>query len=81
MDRNGTPHSEQLHLVERWTRDTFITMQRAVTVDDPGAFTRPFTVNYTAKLADEGQEIMEYFCVENNQYGLPNGITNPPKGQ
>ena len=38
MDRNGTPHTEQLHLVERWTRDTFITMQRAVTVDDPGAF-------------------------------------------
>ncbi len=68
MDRNGTPHTEQLHLVERWTRDTFITMQRAVTVDDPGAFSRPFTVNYTASLADEGQEILEYFCVENNQY-------------
>jgi hypothetical protein len=82
MDRNGTPHTEQLHLVERWTRDTFISMQRAVTVDDPGAFTRPFTVNYTANLADEGQEILEYFCVENNQYGLPGGITNPkPAGQ
>ena len=82
MDRNGTPHTEQLHLVERWTRDTFITMQRAVTLDDPGAFTRPFTVNYTANLADEGQEILEYFCIENNQYGLPGGITNPkPAGQ
>jgi hypothetical protein len=34
-------------------------------------------VNYTANLADEGQEILEYFCVENNQYGLPGGITNP----
>jgi hypothetical protein len=77
MDRNGTPHTEQLHLVERWTRDTFITMQRAVTVDDPGAFTRPFTVNYTANLAGEGEEIYEYFCIENNQYGLPGGITNP----
>lgn len=82
MDRNGTPHTEQLHLVERWTRDTFITMQRAVTIDDPGAFTRPFTVNYTANLAEEGLEIMEYFCVENNQYGLPGGITHPtPAGQ
>ncbi len=81
MDRNGTPHTEQLHLVERWTRDTFITMQRAVTVNDPGAFSRPFTVNYEASLADEGQEILEYFCVENNQYGLPNGLNRAPSGQ
>jgi hypothetical protein len=75
IDRPGTPHTEQLHLVERWTRDTYTTMQRVVTVDDPGAFSRPFTVDFTANLADPGSEIMEYFCIENNQYGLPGGIT------
>jgi hypothetical protein len=46
-----------------------------VTIDDPGAFTRPFDVSFTANLAVDGSEIMEYFCVENNQYGLPGGIT------
>jgi hypothetical protein len=82
LDRPGTPHTEQLHLVERWTRTNFTTLRRVVTIDDPGAFTRPFDVEFTARLAEPGNEIMEYFCVENNQYGLPNGLTNPaPAGQ
>ena len=55
IDRPGTPHTEQLHMIERWTRDTFMTLQRAVTVDDPGAFTSPFTVNYEASLATKGR--------------------------
>ena len=82
IDRPGTPHSEQLHLVERWTRTNFTTLQRVVTVDDPGTFTRPFDVEFEARLATPQSEILEYFCVENNQYGLPGGITNPaPAGQ
>jgi hypothetical protein len=81
IDRPGTPHSEQLHLIERWTRTNFTTLERAVTVDDPGAFTRPFTVQYEARLATPDSEIMEYFCVENNQYGLPGGINAPAAGQ
>lgn len=77
LDSGGTPHTEQLHLIERWTRTDFTTLRRDVTIDDPGAFTRPFTVTYTAKLSIPGSEIMEYICIENNQYGLPQGITTP----
>jgi hypothetical protein len=40
----------------------------------PGAFTRPFDVSFEAHLAVDGSEIMEYFCVENNQYGLAGGV-------
>ncbi len=80
LDRPGTPHTEQLHLVERWTRTDFTTLRRVVTIDDPGAFTRPFDVTFTARLAVPGSEIMEYFCIENNQYGLPGGITKPLPG-
>ena len=71
LDGSGTPHTEQMHMVERWTRTNFTTMRREVTITDPGTFTRPFTVTYTAKLAEPGSEIMEYICIENNQYGLP----------
>jgi hypothetical protein len=46
-----------------------------VTIDDPGTFTRKFDLTFTAKLATPESEIMEYFCIENNQYGLPAGIT------
>jgi hypothetical protein len=77
LDSAGTPHTEQLHLVERWTRTDFNTLRRDVTIDDPGTFTRPFTVTYTAKLSEPGSEILEYICIENNQYGLPQGITTP----
>ena len=71
LDSAGTPHTERLHMVERWTRPEFTTLRREVTIEDPGAFTRPFTATYTARLAAPGNEIMEYFCIENNQYEIP----------
>jgi hypothetical protein len=81
LDSGGTPHTEQLHMVERWTRPSFTTLRREVTIEDPGTFTRPFTVTYTARLAAPGSEIMEYICIENNQYGLPGGITKAEVSQ
>jgi len=79
LDGSGIQHTEQLHMVERWTRPNFTTLRREVTLEDPGAFTRPFTVTYTAKLAEPGSEIMEYICIENNQYGLAQGLGDPSK--
>jgi len=81
LDSSGTPHTEQLHLIERWTRTDFTTLRRVVTIDDPGTFTKPFDVTYTAKLSEPGSEILEYICIENNQYGLPGGISNPFAGK
>jgi hypothetical protein len=49
----------------------------AVTIDDPGAYSRPFTVTFTATLSAPGDEIMEYICQENNQYGVAGGHPNP----
>ena len=77
LDSGGTPHTEQLHMIERWTRTDFTTLRRDVTIEDPGAFTRPFTVTFTARLGVPGSEILEYICIENNQYGLAGGIANP----
>lgn len=69
LDSAGTPHTEQLHLIERYTRTDYNTLQRVVTIDDPGTFTKPFEVTYTAKLGEPDSEIIEYFCIENNQWG------------
>ncbi len=76
LDSAGTPHTEQLHLIERWTRTDYTTLQRVVRIEDPGTFTRPFEVTYTAKLSTPDSEIMEYFCIENNQYNL-RGVQDP----
>ena len=42
------------------------TLLNEVTIDDPGAYARPFKVTFTALLRP-GEELMEYICQENNQ--------------
>jgi hypothetical protein len=74
FDNRGYPHTEQLHTIERWTRIDSGHMTDEVTIEDPGAYTKPFTVKFTARLTDPGDEMMEYICQENNQYGVAQGI-------
>jgi hypothetical protein len=66
FDFKGTPHTEKLHTVERYTRRDLGTLVNEVTIEDPGAFSRPFKVTFTARLAPKGDELMEYICQENN---------------
>ena len=76
FDRRGHPHTEQLHTIERWTRKDLGHMENVVTIDDPGAYTKPFTVRFMATWTP-GDELLEYICQENNQYGvetLPGGL-------
>jgi hypothetical protein len=40
MDREGRPHTNQLHTLEKFTRTNFDTLRYELTVDDPGAYTR-----------------------------------------
>ncbi len=80
FDRQGTPHTERLHTIERWTRITMGTLVNEVTIDDPGAFSRPFTVTFNARLSPPGDDILENICQENNQFGIAGGHANPFAG-
>jgi hypothetical protein len=73
-DRRGTPQTDKLHTVERWTRVDAGTLVQEVTIDDPGAFARPFTVTFRLRLSQPGDEMIEYVCAENNQYGVASGV-------
>ena len=64
---NGYPHTDQLHLIERYTRTDLGTLKVDVTVEDPGALASPWDLHMTWRLAP-GEEILEYVCNENNQY-------------
>jgi hypothetical protein len=66
FDFRGHPHTEKLHTVERWTRKDLGTLVSEVTIDDPGVYTKPFTVSFTARLRPT-EELMEYICQENEQ--------------
>jgi len=66
MDREGTPHTEQLHLVERFTRTDMNSMKYEATVDDPGAYTSTWTGGFILRWS-AGTELFEYVCQDNNQ--------------
>ncbi|HEX5431866.1 MAG TPA: hypothetical protein VFW83_07870, partial [Bryobacteraceae bacterium] len=66
FDFKGTPHTEQLHTIERYTRKNLGTLENQITIDDPGDYSRPWTVTFTARLRPK-EELMEYICQENQQ--------------
>jgi hypothetical protein len=66
FDFVGHPHTEQLHTIERYTRSDLGTLVEEVTIDDPGAYTKPFTITSSHRLLPNG-ELMEYICQENNR--------------
>jgi hypothetical protein len=62
----GLPHTEALHLTERFSRPDLNTLRYQVTVDDPRTYTRPWTAGWTLQWVP-GEDIEEYFCEEGNR--------------
>jgi hypothetical protein len=59
------PHTEMLHMTERYRRVDFGHMEAAIAFEDPGTFVKPFHMNVKLNLAPR-EEVMEYVC-ENNR--------------
>jgi hypothetical protein len=66
LDNFGHITTDQLHVVERYTRTDLGNMRIQMTITDPGAYSRPFTVSGAARLMPK-DELIEYVCNENNQ--------------
>src|SRR5665213_2172368 len=66
FDFAGHPHTEKLHITERYRRTDYSHLDFEVVIDDPGAYTKPFTMYGHSPLV-ENSEIIEYICNENNQ--------------
>jgi hypothetical protein len=65
VDSYRTPHTTQLHVVERFKMlDGGKTLQASIAVEDPGAFTMPWTAIQRWKRR-EGETIIELICAEN----------------
>lgn len=60
----GLPHTDQLRLIERFTRTDFDTLRYDVTVEDPGAYTRPWSSGWTLRWVG-GEELPVHFCQDN----------------
>jgi hypothetical protein len=66
FDFAGHPHTEKLHITERYRRSDYSHLDFEVVIEDPGAYTRPFTMYGHSPLMEDS-EIIEYICNENNQ--------------
>ncbi len=66
LDVVGHPHSEDLHLEERFHRRDFGHMDLSITVEDPKMYTRPFTIQVTEVLVPDS-DVLESICNENEK--------------
>lgn len=66
LDGMGHPHTEQLRVTERFRRLDLGHLEVEVTLDDPGAYTKPITYTVSATLLPD-QDLLEYFCTEDEK--------------
>lgn len=64
FSNGGLPHTENLKLSERFSRSDFNTLKYEVTIDDVGAYTRPWTSSWTLHWVPN-EDLEEYFCQDN----------------
>jgi hypothetical protein len=66
MDTNGHPLSEAAHVTERFRRRDYGHMDIQITIDDPKAYTKPWTITENPSLMAD-TELLESVCEENNK--------------
>jgi hypothetical protein len=65
---SGFKHSEALHMVERFSRPNYDTLQYEATLEDPNVFVRPFTVTRSFALRPDLNKVDEFVCENNRDY-------------
>lgn len=66
LDTTGNPLSEAARVTERIRRPSFGSLDIDITVDDPKAYTKPWTVNMHQKALID-TEMIDFMCQENNK--------------
>lgn len=66
LDANGSPMTDAAKITERFTRPNFGTLNVAVTVDDPKAYTRPWTVMLKQTIVVDS-DLLDSICLENEK--------------
>ena len=67
LDVRGSPVTDQAKITERFRRVNFGKLEIDITIDDPKAYTKPFTVRVNQEIMVDA-EMIEFICNENNQF-------------
>jgi len=76
LDVNGAPLTSEGKIVERFRRPNLGTLEIDVTIDDPKAYTKPWTVRVNQRLLPDA-DLIEFVCLENNQFNSATGSRLP----
>jgi len=66
LDGSGTPLTDAARITERFRRPNFGSLEIGITVDDPKAYTRPWSVTVNQEIMLD-TELIEFVCLENEQ--------------
>ncbi|HUA18943.1 MAG TPA: hypothetical protein VMB25_09370 [Bryobacteraceae bacterium] len=66
LDSNGNPLTNAAKVTEKLRRPNYGTLEIEITVDDPKAYTAPWTVKMTQPLVLDS-ELLDYYCLENEK--------------
>jgi hypothetical protein len=67
LDVRGSPLTDQARVTERIRRPTYGKLEIDITIEDPKAYTKPFTVRVNHQISPD-DEIIEFVCNENQQF-------------
>ncbi len=65
---SGTRLTEAAKVTERFRRVSYGRMEIDITVDDPKAYTKPWTVRHVQEIMPDS-ELIEFICLENQRFG------------
>jgi hypothetical protein len=82
LDAAGNFHSEQLHVVERYTRTGPDHLMYEATIEDPKVFTRPWTIRMPLyRRVEANAQLLEFKCVEFAEELMYGHLTKKPTAQ
>ena len=69
LDIIGSPRTDAATITERFRRPSYGRMEIDITVDDPKAYTEPWTVRVNQEIMVD-EDLIEFVCLENQRFGL-----------
>jgi hypothetical protein len=66
LDATGNPMTDAAKITERFQRPNFGTLEIEITVDDPKAYTKPWTVKLTQSLKLD-TDLLDFGCTDNEK--------------
>ncbi len=77
LDQLGHPHTDKLHLIERYKRVNATTLELDATIDDPGAYTKPFNTHRNFTISSVPFMANPWVCSVRENLSFYNNLYKP----